>query len=146
MIETPSAAMIADHLAPHVDFFSIGTNDLIQYTLAVDRVNEHVSYLYEPMHPAILRLMKAVASAGESHGVTVSICGEMAGDAEVVPILLSLGFQELSMHSTAVPEVKRVIRESRVASLRQVCEEILGAGSADAVRRIMRRLARPPEN
>lgn len=134
MIEMPSAAMVADHLAKRVDFFSIGTNDLIQYTLAVDRVNEHVAYLYEPLHPALLRLIDMVVRAGAAGGIPVGLCGEMAGDAAVAPILLGLGLTELSMNAVAIPLVKQVIRNSRVADLKELAAEALSLGSAPEVK------------
>lgn len=113
MIETPSAALIADLLAREVDFFSVGTNDLIQYCLAVDRGNEHVAYLYEPLHPAILRALQAVCLAGEAEGIEVGMCGEMAGEPLYALVLLGLGFRELSMSAHAVPRVKRIVRQVR---------------------------------
>ena len=111
MIEIPSAATIADLLAPHVDFFSIGTNDLVQYTLAVDRVNERVSDLYQPTHPAVLRLIKTVVEAAHRHNVWVGMCGEMAGDISVTPLLVGLGLDELSAASSQVAKVKHAIRK-----------------------------------
>ena len=139
MIEMPSAVMVADHLAGLVDFFSIGTNDLIQYTLAVDRVNEHVAYLYEPLHPALLRLIDMVVKAGRDKGIPVGLCGEMAGDADVAPILLGLGLTELSMNAVAIPQVKHVIRESRVSELRELARQALTLGSAPEIKELLER-------
>ncbi len=110
MIEIPSAALTADIIAKHVSFFSMGTNDLVQYTLAVDRVNDKVSYLYEPTHPAVLRLMKTTIEAGHARGIWVGICGQMAGDPLMTLLLLGLGVDELSMAPASVPAVKDMIR------------------------------------
>ena len=129
MIETPSAAMIADSLARRVKFFSIGTNDLIQYALAVDRLNEKIAHLYEPTHPGILRLIKATVDAGQAHGIWTGICGEMAGDLAAVPLLLGLGVSELSVTPSMVPRVKMLIRSIEMSEARKLVEFALDSDS-----------------
>jgi len=124
MVELPSAAVIADLLAKQVDFFAIGTNDLIQYTLAIDRGNEHVAHLYRPLHPAVLRMLTGIVQAAATEGIRVSICGEMAGEALYTPVLLGLGLRELSMNAVAVPLVKSVIRAVPVAECEALFDEI----------------------
>lgn len=114
MIEIPSAALISDLLAREVDFFSVGTNDLIQYTLAIDRQNEQVAYLYEPLDPAVLRLLQRVADSARQANITLAMCGEMAGDPLYAAILLGMGFQHLSMNVASIPWVKKVIRSVRM--------------------------------
>jgi phosphotransferase system enzyme I (PtsI) len=110
MIEIPSAVVMADLLAAEADFFSIGTNDLIQYTLAIDRTNEHLSDFYQPLHPAVLRSLHRVVEVAHAAGIEACICGEMAGDPLYLPILLGLGFDELSMASVSIPRVKQLLR------------------------------------
>jgi phosphotransferase system enzyme I (PtsI) len=129
MIEVPSAAMIPDILAKSVDFFSIGTNDLIQYTIAVDRGNEKVAYLHEPFHPAVLRLVKNVIDAGHAAGIPVSMCGEMASDPFAAVVLLGLGLDEFSMSAVSVPDVKRTIRSVSLIDARAVATEVLKLSS-----------------
>ncbi len=116
MVEVPAAALIADDLAKVSDFFSLGTNDLTQYTLAVDRANEHVAPLYDALHPAVLRLIKMTIDAGIRHSIPVSICGEMAGDARVTNMLINLGVRELSMSHPMLPIVKQQVRQSQIVS------------------------------
>jgi len=110
MIEIPSAVAIADLLAPEVDFFSIGTNDLIQYTLAIDRSNEQLSEFYQALHPAVLRSLYRVVEVAHEAGIDACICGEMAGDPLYLPILLGFGFDELSMSAASIPRVKQILR------------------------------------
>jgi phosphotransferase system enzyme I (PtsI) len=123
MIEIPSASVIADVLAHEVDFFSIGTNDLIQYALAIDRINEHVSYLYEPLHPAILRMIRGIVEAGHGAGIEVCICGEMAAEPAYILILLGMGLDELSMTPQHIPRVKKILRGSSFQEARQLINE-----------------------
>jgi len=125
MIEVPSAVMMADKLAEEVEFFSIGTNDLIQYAMAIDRVNERVTYLYDPLHPAILRLIKHVVDAGHKAGIKVAMCGEMAGDPAYSMILLGLGLDELSMTPLAIPRVKRIIRSATLKESRELLNTVM---------------------
>jgi phosphotransferase system enzyme I (PtsI) len=125
MIEIPSAAISADVLAHEVDFFSIGTNDLIQYALAVDRVNERIAHLYQPTHPAVLRLLKMIADAAHANNIWVGVCGEMAGDIALIPLLLGLGADELSAGATLVPRVKRAVQSLAIPECRQLVEETL---------------------
>lgn len=134
MIEMPSAALSADNLAQEVDFFSLGTNDLIQYTLAVDRVNEHVSYLYQPLHPSLLTLMHLVVQAAERHDIPVSICGEMAGDPHNTPVLLGLGLRNLSMNAVSIPEVKNIIRSLQMEPVRRLARHVLTLSTVTEVR------------
>jgi len=125
MIEIPSAALSADILAREVDFFSIGTNDLIQYAIAVDRVNERIAHLYEPTHPAVLRLLKMIADAARANDIWVGVCGEMAGDIALIPLLLGLGMDELSAGATLVPRVKRAVQSVTIPECRQLVDEAL---------------------
>src|SRR5213079_415248 len=133
MIEIPSAAISANVLAHEVDFFSIGTNDLIQYALAVDRVNERIAHLYEPTHPAILRLLKMVADAAHANNIWVGVCGEMAGDVALVPLLLGLGMEELSAGATLVPRVKRAVQSLAIPECRQLVEQTLKLDTASEI-------------
>jgi len=130
MVEMPSAVMVADMLAREADFMSIGTNDLIQYALAIDRVNEHVGYLYHPLHPAILRMIRYVVDAGHAAGVRVGLCGEMAGEPMFALILLGLGLDELSMNSTSIPVVKSVLRGGKLSVSRELAEHALSLPTA----------------
>ena len=125
MIEVPAAALSAAEFANHMDFLSIGTNDLIQYTLAIDRVDDEVNYLYDPLHPAILRLIKMTIDAGAAAGIPVSMCGEMAGDPRYTRLLLGMGLSEFSMHHTSLQEVKRVINSSTITALIPLVQELL---------------------
>jgi len=125
MIEVPAAALSAADFASHLDFLSIGTNDLIQYTLAIDRVDDEVNYLYDPLHPAVLKLIKMTIDAGAAAGVPVAMCGEMAGDPRYTRLLLGMGLSEFSMHHTALQEVKHVINTSTLTSLIPLVQELL---------------------
>lgn len=125
MIETPSAAMTADHLARHVDFLSVGTNDLIQYTFAADRDNDDVAYLYHPLHPAVLRLLAMMVAAANAAGRPMSLCGDMASDPTYTWILLGLGLRELSMAARYIPAVKSVIRRTRLEDARALTQKVL---------------------
>ncbi len=125
MIEVPAAAICADIFARRLDFLSIGTNDLIQYTIAIDRVDDEVSYLYDPLHPAVLRLVATTIAAGRKAGIPVAMCGEMAGDARYTKLLLGMGLREFSVHPNALLEVKQIIGETRITSARKSTRRIL---------------------
>jgi phosphotransferase system enzyme I (PtsI) len=133
MIEIPSASVTADILAREVDFFSIGTNDLIQYALAVDRINEHVSYLYEPLHPAILRIIRGVVQSAHQVGIPVAICGEMAAEPAYSLVLLGLGLDEFSMNPVAIPKVKKVLRMSRFEETQNLVEQVFQFPTASEI-------------
>ncbi len=133
MIETPSAVLIADLLAKEVDFFSVGTNDLIQYCLAIDRGNEHVAYLYEPMHPAVLQALKRVCQAAETAGIEIGMCGEMAGEDIYSLVLIALGFKELSMNASNISRVKRIVREVELSEVQKILDHLLSLATADDV-------------
>ncbi len=130
MIEVPSSALIADALAELVDFFSIGTNDLVQYTLAIDRVNRHVADLYNPLHPAVIRLLKMVTDTAHEKKIRVYMCGEMAAELLNLPVLLGLGFEELSMAPQSIPMIKNMIRKINAADARKFVEKVCRQNSA----------------
>ncbi len=125
MIEVPATCMISDRLAAEVDFFSIGTNDLIQYTLAIDRVNEYVSYLYQPMHPSVLKMIKQTIENAHAHNIEVALCGEMAGEPVYMPVLMALGLDEISMNAYSIPKAKKVIRGLDHSYCKELLDEIM---------------------
>ncbi len=127
MIEVPAAAVCADIFARHLDFLSIGTNDLIQYTVAIDRIDDEVNYLYDPLHPAVLRLIRTTIRAGNRRGIPVAMCGEMAGDARYTRLLLGMGLSEFSVHPNALLEVKQAINESAAAECRTLARRVMRA-------------------
>jgi phosphoenolpyruvate-protein phosphotransferase (PTS system enzyme I) len=142
MIEIPSAALAADALAKRVQFFSLGTNDLIQYSLAVDRMNEKIAHLYEPSHPAILRLIQMTVEAAHRKGLWVGVCGEMAGDPELVPLLLGLGVDELSASPPLVPQIKKLIRQIKQSEAEALVKEAMACDSGTEIHELSRKLAR----
>ncbi len=133
MVEVPTAAIMADWLAREVDFFSIGTNDLIQYAVAIDRTNERVAHLYEPSHPSVVRLIKMVADAAHAHDIWVGVCGEMAGEVLFTPLLLGLGIDELSVNASIVPRVKNAVQRLTITECRQLVSEVLKLDTPSAV-------------
>lgn len=137
MVEVPSAAVISDVLAREVDFFSIGTNDLIQYTMAVDRMNERVAGFYDPCHPAVLRLIKLVIDNAHRDGKWVGICGEMAGDINIIPLLIGMGIDELSMSPAHILKAKKVIRYSNCSTLKKMADEALKFGSSYEIKKLI---------
>jgi phosphotransferase system enzyme I (PtsI) len=140
MIEVPAAAIAADLFAPHLDFMSIGTNDLIQYTLAIDRVDDAVSYLYDPLHPSVLRLIAMTIRAGKNAGIPVAMCGEMAGDTRYTRLLLGLGLTEFSMHPAGLLQIKKIVLESELGELEKRADEVLAARDLRALHNLVERL------
>jgi phosphotransferase system enzyme I (PtsI) len=138
-LEVPSAALTADLLAPAVDFFSVGTNDLIQYLLAVDRTDPRVSALYQPLHPAVLRVIHQVVGMAEAQGIPVSLCGEMAAEPLAALLLLGLGVRELSMSPAAIPRVKAALRGVRADHAREIALTCLSRGTAEEIEATLRR-------
>ena len=130
MVEVPSAVMIADTLAKYARFFSLGTNDLIQYSLAIDRLNEKVAYLYQPTSPAILKMIKVVVESAHKKGITVCVCGEMAGDVSLVPLLIGLGVDEISVAIAIVPQIKYIIRKMLLSEAQALAEFAIESESA----------------
>ena len=140
MIEVPAAAVSADLFAAHLDFLSIGTNDLIQYTLAIDRVDDTVNYLYDPLHPSVLRLIAMTIDAADKQGIPVAMCGEMAGDTRYTRLLLGLGLREFSMHPSALLESKKIVRESAIADLKQQSAQVMAARDSRVLQLLVDRM------
>jgi phosphoenolpyruvate-protein kinase (PTS system EI component) len=138
MIEVPSAALLADQLAPEVDFFSIGTNDLTQYTLAMDRGHAGLAARQDGLHPAVLRLIHQTVSAAHQHGKRVDLCGELGSDAAAIPILVGLGVDELSVSIPAIPTVKAQVRSLSLAAVQPLARQAMTCTSAAEVRELVR--------
>jgi phosphoenolpyruvate-protein phosphotransferase (PTS system enzyme I) len=137
MVEVPSAALAADLLAPEVDFLTIGTNDLIQYCLAVDRTDDRMSNLYEPLHPAVLRLIRLVVRAGRRHRIPVSLCGEMASDPALLGLLVGLGLTEFSMTPAALPMAREAVRDLRADQARRLASHALTLATTEEIERYL---------
>ncbi|MEN9674706.1 MAG: phosphoenolpyruvate--protein phosphotransferase, partial [Verrucomicrobiota bacterium] len=142
MVEVPAAALIASDLAREVDFFSLGTNDLTQYTLAVDRLNQRVAHLHAPTHPGVVRLMRMTVQAARERGLWVGVCGEAAGDPEVIPLLVGLGVDELSATPAVVPAAKFLLRRLKRTEAVALAESVLNCGTAAEILAASRSLAR----
>ncbi len=140
MIEVPAAAICADIFAKNLDFLSIGTNDLIQYTMAIDRVNDEVNYLYDPLHPAVLRLIESIIKAGKKANIPVSMCGEMAGDKEHTQLLLGLGLREFSVHTASLLEIKKIINNTNIDELGSLIKKVRNTSSGAEVSLLLQRL------
>lgn len=141
MIEVPAAAICADSFARYLDFFSIGTNDLIQYTIAIDRVNDQVSYLYDPLNPAVLRLIAQTIDAGKAAGIRVGMCGEMAGDSRYTRLLLGLGLREFSVHPSLLLEIKHIIKHTSIDDIARLARRTLVAQEPEALQSLLEKLA-----
>lgn len=140
MIEIPAAALSADAFAKHLDFLSIGTNDLIQYTLAIDRIDDDVNYLYDPLHPAVLQLIQHTIRAGKKAGIPVAMCGEMAGDARYSRLLLGMGLREFSMHPSSLLSVKKTIHDTELEALKRPVKKIMRSSSRHEIQQIINRI------
>ena len=134
MVEIPAAAVYADELAKHVDFFSIGTNDLIQYTFAVDRMNQKISYLYNQCNPAVLRLIKMTIDGAHKQGKWVGMCGESAGDARMIPILLGMGLDEFSMSPISILPARKFITSVNYEDMKNFADEVLSLSTAEEIK------------
>jgi len=143
MIEIPSAAITADLLAKEVDFFSIGTNDLCQYTLAVDRLNERVKHLYEPFNPGVLRLIQNVIEQGNKHNIHTGMCGELAADVSATLLLLGMGLREFSMSAPAIPYVKNLIMKTSISDAKKVYQDVMTLDNAEAIIHYLRESNKP---
>ena len=141
MIEVPAAAVCAAQFARYLDFLSIGTNDLIQYTLAIDRVDDEINYLYDPLHPAVLMLIRNTIRAGQKAGISVSLCGEMAGDSRYTRLLLGLGLTQFSMHPAGLLEIKRVVQDSHVGELTKIARRLLHTADAEKYAELLKSIA-----
>jgi phosphotransferase system enzyme I (PtsI) len=139
MIEIPSAALTCDIIATEADFFSIGTNDLIQYSIAVDRVNEKIAYLYEPTHPAVLRLIKNIIDTAHKANIQVGMCGEMAGEPEYALLLLGLGLDEFSAYPAAIPEIKQIIRSVKLSDTEKIARQAMCLSTGKEVKEFAQR-------
>src|SRR5699024_1012245 len=137
MVQTPAAAIIAEHFAKEVDFFSIGTNDLIQYTFAADRMNETVAHLYQPYHPAILRFIKMIVDAGWKENIRVSVCGDLASNKEVAAMLLGIGVKELSMPPSKILEMRQFLKDTNITTMEKIVKEALHMQNADEVKTLL---------
>ncbi|MFQ6032891.1 MAG: putative PEP-binding protein, partial [Candidatus Zixiibacteriota bacterium] len=137
MVEIPSAALAADSLAKESNFFSIGTNDLIQYTLAVDRGNERIAHLYQGFHPAVLKLIKQTIDAGHRNGIWVGLCGEMAGDPQATVLLVGMGVDELSTSAMAIPEIKKIIRSITFEEAKKLADQVLNLSAIDEIKKVL---------
>jgi phosphoenolpyruvate-protein kinase (PTS system EI component) len=137
MIETPSAAVLADQLATEADFFSVGTNDLTQYTLCMDRTNPDLAARLDGLHPSVLRLIGLAAEGGAKHGRWLGVCGAMASEAEAVPLLIGLGVTELSASPAVIPEIKTIVRRLKAAECRAIAQRALQLDSAAAIRALV---------
>ncbi len=137
MIEVPSAAIISDLLARECDFLSIGTNDLVQYSLAVDRGNQALQKYYSPTHPSVIRLIKMVVAEANHHGIPVSVCGEIASDPRFTPLLLGLGVHELSLASRLIPTIKNAIRNTSVVAASRLAEQVLTLCTAEEIMELL---------
>jgi len=142
MIEIPSAVLVADHLAREVRFFSIGTNDLIQYSIAVDRLNDRIAHLYNPTHPSILRMIKMTVDAGKAHGIWTGVCGEMASDIQLTPLLIGLGVDELSASTALVPRIKKAVQSLDSGDCESLVREVLAMDDSNAILEKSRAMAR----
>jgi phosphotransferase system enzyme I (PtsI) len=137
MVEIPAAAVISDILALEVDFFSIGTNDLIQYTTAVDRMNEKIAHLYNPFNPAVLRLIKLVIDNGHKAGKWVGMCGEVAGDKRLIPVLLGMGLDEFSMSAGAILPARKQIQDLSYEEMKTLADQVLQLGTAEEIEKLL---------